>query len=116
MSNQPHIIVIGGGFGGLNVVKALQDAPVQITLIDRHNYHLFRPLLYQVAMAGLSPADIASPLRVIFKRHQNVRTILGDVTDIDAEQRQVILATGERLTYDKLVVATGAVYDMKQPS
>ncbi len=111
LAKQPHIIVIGGGFGGLNVVKALQDAPVQITLIDRHNYHLFRPLLYQVAMAGLSPADIAAPLRVIFKRHQNVRTILADVTDIDAEQRQVILASGERLAYDLLVVATGAVYD-----
>jgi NADH dehydrogenase len=111
MSNQPHIIVVGGGFGGLNVVKALQDAPVQITLVDRHNYHLFRPLLYQVAMAGLSPADIASPLRVIFKRNKNVRTILADVTDIDTEQRQVILATGEQLAYDKLVVATGAVYD-----
>ncbi|CAN5513305.1 NAD(P)/FAD-dependent oxidoreductase [soil metagenome] len=111
MSNQPHIVIIGGGFGGLNVVKALQGAPVQITLVDRHNYHLFRPLLYQVAMAGLSPADIASPLRVIFKQHKNVRTILGDVTDLDAEQHQVILATGERLTYDILVVATGAVYD-----
>ncbi len=111
MSNQPHIIVIGGGFGGLNVVRALQHAPVQITLVDRHNYHLFRPLLYQVAMAGLSPADIASPLRVIFKRDKNVRTILAEVTDINAEQRQVILATGEQLAYDSLVVATGAVYD-----
>ena len=79
MPKQPHVVVVGGGFGGLNVVKALQTAPVQITLVDRHNYHLFRPLLYQVAMAGLSPGDIASPLRVIFKRRFHVRTFLAKV-------------------------------------
>lgn len=111
MAQLTQIVVIGGGFGGLNVVKALLQAPVQITLIDQHNYHLFRPLLYQVAMAGLSPADIASPLRVIFKLAKNVRTVLGMVTDIDGDNRQVILSTGEKIAYDKLVVATGAVYD-----
>jgi len=111
MPKQPHVVVVGGGFGGLNVVKALQTAPVQITLVDRHNYHLFRPLLYQVAMAGLSPGDIASPLRVIFKRQTHIRTFLAEVVDLDVEQRQLIFADGEKLAYDKLVVATGAVYD-----
>jgi NADH:ubiquinone reductase (H+-translocating) len=111
MPEQPRIVVIGGGFGGLNVVKALRHQPVQITLIDRENYHLFRPLLYQVAMAGLSPADIAFPLRAIFRRNPNVRTILAEVVDIDAAQRQVILADGQREPYDYLIVATGARYD-----
>jgi NADH dehydrogenase len=111
MPEQPRIVVIGGGFGGLNVVKALRHQPVQVTLIDRENYHLFRPLLYQVAMAGLSPGDIAFPLRAIFRRNPNVRTILAEVVDIDATQRQVILGNGQREPYDYLVVATGARYD-----
>ena len=111
MVHSTHVVVVGGGFGGLNVVKALEKTPVQITLIDQHNYHLFRPLLYQVAMAGLSPADIASPLRVIFKQAKNVRTLLAVVTDVDVVNRQVVLSTGEKVAYDKLVLAAGAVYD-----
>ncbi|MDQ3249293.1 MAG: NAD(P)/FAD-dependent oxidoreductase [Chloroflexota bacterium] len=110
-THQPHVVVVGGGFGGLNVVKALRDQPVQITLVDQRNFHLFRPLLYQVAMAGLSPGDIAFPLRAIFRNNKNVRTILAEAIDIDPLQRQVILAAGEPLLYDKLVIATGAVYD-----
>ena len=111
MTNQPHIVVIGGGFGGMNVVKTLRAHPVQITLVDRHNYHLFKPLLYQVAMAGLSPGDIAFPLRAIFRANKNVRTILAEVIDLDPANQQVIFATGDKLAYDKLVVATGAIYD-----
>ncbi len=111
MTNQPHIVVIGGGFGGMNVVKTLRNHPVQLTLVDRHNYHLFKPLLYQVAMAGLSPGDIAFPLRAIFRANKNVRTILAEVIDLDPAHQQVIFATGDTLAYDKLVVATGAIYD-----
>jgi len=111
MTNQPHIVVIGGGFGGMHVVKALRNRPVQVTLVDRHNYHLFKPLLYQVAMAGLSPGDIAFPLRAIFRDNKNVRTILAEVVDLDPATQQVIFATGDKLAYDKLVVATGAIYD-----
>lgn len=111
MADQPHVVVIGGGFGGLNVVKAMRGASLPITLIDRHNYHLFRPLLYQVAMAGLSPAEIASPLRVIFHRDKQVRTLLAEVTDLNTAEHQVILANGQTVPYDFLVVATGSAYD-----
>jgi hypothetical protein len=88
MTPQPRVVVVGGGFGGLHAVKALRGEPVQVTLIDRQNYHLFRPLLYQVAMAGLSPADIAAPLRWIFRGVKNVCTLLGEVTEIDAMTAQ----------------------------
>lgn len=104
---EKHIVIIGGGFGGLNVAKGLKDAPVRITLIDRRNHHLFQPLLYQVATGALSPADIASPLRALLKEQKNTRVLLGEVIDVDVANRKVIMTDGV-LAYDTLVVATGA--------
>ena len=102
-----RIVVVGGGFGGLNAAQALARLPVQITLVDRKNHHTFQPLLYQVATAGLSPADIAAPVREILARHENVEVLLGDVIDFDLERRIVKLHEFE-LSYDYLVVAAGA--------
>jgi len=79
----PHVVIIGGGFGGLEAARALAGAPVRITLLDRHNYHLFQPLLYQVATASLSPGDIASPIRWVLRRQKNVRVLLANVQSID---------------------------------
>jgi NADH dehydrogenase len=103
----PHVVVIGAGFAGLSAVRALRHAPVRITVVDRHNYHLFQPLLYQVATAGLSPADIASPIRGILATQRNATVRLGRVTAIDLERRIVHLDGGE-VGYDQLIVATGA--------
>jgi NADH:ubiquinone reductase (H+-translocating) len=104
---QPHVVIVGAGFGGLAVARGLGGAPVRVTVIDRRNYHLFVPLLYQVATAALSPADIAAPIRSILSRHGNVRVLLGEVTGIDPERRRVHL--GERaIAYDQLVLATGS--------
>jgi NADH dehydrogenase len=103
----PHVVIVGGGFGGLSTGLALGRAPVRVTLVDRTNHHLFQPLLYQVATAGLSPADIAAPIRSIFRRQKNAHIVLGEVTAFDLAAREVRL--GEQvLTYDYLVVATGA--------
>jgi NADH dehydrogenase len=106
MSNLHHVVIVGGGFGGLHLAKALRNAPVQITLIDRRNFHLFQPLLYQVATGGLSPANIAAPIRAILKHQSNVEVLMGEVIDIDAANRQVILSDGV-VPYDTLVVAAG---------
>jgi NADH:ubiquinone reductase (H+-translocating) len=103
-----QIIIIGGGFGGLYTAKALATAPAQVTLIDRRNFHLFQPLLYQVATGGLSPEDIASPLRGVLKNQKNTTVITGQVVDIDPARRQVILEDGDEVAYDTLIVATGA--------
>jgi NADH dehydrogenase len=105
-----HVVIVGGGFGGLEAAKALDGAAVDITLVDRVNYHLFQPLLYQVAMAGLSPADIASPIRSILAEQANVRVVLGNVKSVDLEARQVQLGSEEHetLDYDWLVLAVGA--------
>jgi NADH:ubiquinone reductase (H+-translocating) len=105
-----HVVIIGGGFGGLYAARALRRAPVAITVIDRRNHHLFQPLLYQVANAVLSPADIAAPIRHILRRQANARVLLGDVVDIDAEQRGVMLADGRSIRYDYLLLATGATH------
>jgi NADH dehydrogenase len=102
-----RVVIIGAGFGGLSATRALVRAPVEITLIDRHNYHLFQPLLYQVATAGLSPSDIASPIRAIVRDQRNVRVVLGEVSGIDTARREVV-AEGRRIPYDDLVIATGA--------
>jgi NADH dehydrogenase FAD-containing subunit/uncharacterized membrane protein YphA (DoxX/SURF4 family) len=103
----PHVIVLGGGFGGLAAARGLRYAPCRVTLLDQHNYHLFQPLLYQVATAWLSPAEIATPLREIFRTQPNVRVLLGEVTGVDPVLRQIEL--GEtRLAYDFLIIATGA--------
>jgi NADH dehydrogenase len=104
----PRVIVIGGGFGGLYAARALAKHPVEVKLIDRANYHLFQPLLYQVATAALSPGDIAEPLRAILRKYRNVEVLLGDVTRIDPEARQVQLADGATFSYDYLILATGA--------
>src|SRR5207302_10884090 len=88
----PHVVIIGGGFGGLAAAKARKDAPVRVTLVDRANHHLFQPLLYQVATAALSPADIASPIRSVLRRQTNTEVLLGAVTDVDLANRRVILA------------------------
>lgn len=103
----PHVVIVGGGFGGLYAAKSLKDAPVKVTLIDKRNFHLFQPLLYQVATGTLSPADIASPLRVILSKHKNTKVLLDKVVDIDAEAKKVYLEEREALDYDALVVATG---------
>ena len=106
-SGRPHVVVVGGGFGGLTAARGLRDAPVRVTLIDRHNHHLFQPLLYQVATAALSPGDIAVPIRGILRSQRNARVLLGEVHAIDLDRRLVRSDAGE-LRYDFLVVATGA--------
>ena len=103
----PHVVIVGGGFGGLYAAKSLKDAPVRVTLIDKRNFHLFQPLLYQVATGSLSPADIASPLRVVLSKHKNTQVLLDKVVDIDPEAKKVHLEDREALDYDALVVATG---------
>ncbi len=105
--NLRRVVIIGGGFGGLEAAKALRKANVRITLLDRQNHHLFQPLLYQVATAALSPADIAEPLRHILRNHENAEVILGEAKSIDVANKQVITADGP-LEYDYLVVAAGA--------
>jgi NADH:ubiquinone reductase (H+-translocating) len=102
-----RVVVIGGGFAGVDLCLGLKDLPVDVTLVDRRNFHLFQPLLYQVATGGLSPGDITAPLRTVVKDCKNVRTVLGEVKDIDVDGRQVILAGQEPLPYDTVVVAAG---------
>lgn len=109
-STRPHIVIIGCGFGGLEAARALRGAEVDITLVDRTNHHLFQPLLYQVATAGLSAPAIAAPIRHLFRRQANVTTLLGEVQDIDAAQRRVLLRDGAALAYDHLIVAAGATH------
>lgn len=108
MSKRPHVIVIGGGFGGLTLAKELGEAPLDVTLVDRSNHHLFQPLLYQVAMAGLSPADIAVPIRSVLKRQANTRVLLGEATRVDLSARAVVLDDGQSIPYDFVVIAVGA--------
>jgi len=102
-----RVVIVGAGFGGLSLAKDLKGSDFDVTLIDRHNYHLFQPLLYQVATAGLSPAEIASPIRNIFRDQKNATVILADVTGVDLAQKQII-ADGRRIAFDTLVLATGA--------
>jgi NADH:ubiquinone reductase (H+-translocating) len=126
----PHVVILGGGFGGLDAARALAGAPVRVTLVDRHNYHLFQPLLYQVATASLSPGDVASPIRWILRRQQNVRVLLADVRGIDIAGKRVLIDPGgdaesrpdgpsqpsgavsppDSIAYDYLIVATGAAH------
>ena len=103
----PRIVIIGGGFGGLAAAKALRKAAVEVVLIDRRNFHLFSPLVYQVATAGLSPGDIASPIRWILRKQRNLQVWLGEATAIDPVRKVVTLADGE-VSYDGLIVAAGA--------
>ncbi len=105
--SQPRVVIIGGGFGGLYTAKALKSAPVNITLVDKRNFHLFQPLLYQVATGVLSPADISSPLRLVLREHKNTTVILDEALDIEPESKRVILKDHSPLEYDYLVLATG---------
>src|SRR5271154_3385075 len=107
MASQHRVVIVGGGFGGLSAAIKLKRAPVQVTLIDRCNYHLFQPLLYQVATGALSPANIASPLRNILKKQKNTRALLAEATAVDAKNRRLILSDGS-IEYDTLVICTGA--------
>ncbi|WP_342450635.1 NAD(P)/FAD-dependent oxidoreductase [Sphingomonas sp. CFBP 13728] len=105
-----QVVIVGAGFGGLAAAKALSGRDVTVTLIDRTNHHLFQPLLYQVATAALAPSDIATATRTLMAGHGNVTTLLDDVTDVDDTKREVLTASGERIPYDYLVLATGCSY------
>jgi len=105
----PHVVIVGGGFGGLFAARAFDGAGVRVTLIDRHNYHLFQPLLYQVATAALSPGDVASPIRWILRHQKNVQVLLAKAQAIDAARREVAIDSGT-ISYDYLIVATGAAH------
>jgi NADH:quinone reductase (non-electrogenic) len=106
MPLQPHVVIVGGGFGGLYAAKALGRAPVRVTLLDRRNFHLFQPLLYQVATGGLSPGEIASPLRAILHRNANTEVLEVEVVDFDPANKKILLSDGE-MDYDILLLATG---------
>src|SRR5687768_12805724 len=106
--NQAHrVVILGGGFGGLAAARSLRNVPVQVTLVDRRNFHLFQPLLYQVATGWLSPANIASTLRAVLRHQKNAKVLLTEVTDIDPARRKVVFAGGT-LDYDTLIVGTGS--------
>lgn len=109
MNTEKRIVIVGGGFGGLNAARAFRRARVRVTLIDRRNYHLFQPLLYQVATAALNPSDVASPIRRILRGQANVEVLLAEARSIDLDGRAVVLADG-RIPYDYLIVATGATH------
>ncbi len=104
----PRVVIVGAGFGGLQAARALRKAEVQVTVIDRSNHHLFQPLLYQVATAGLSPADISAPIRSILRQQKNARVILAEVTGVDVEEQRVMLHNHKSVPYDYLILATGA--------
>src|SRR3954452_1705977 len=117
MASDVHrVLVIGGGFGGIRAVQRLHDAPVEITLVDRRNFHLFQPLTYQVATGALSPGEVAYPLRAVFKRHRNVRVLMAEVADFDLDRREVLLRSAAGvpapapIPYDTLIVAGGSQY------
>ena len=107
---RPRVVIVGGGFAGIHAARGLARLPVDVTLVDRRNHHTFQPLLYQVALAVLSPADIAQPIRTILRRQQNAEVLMDEVTGIDADARQIALASGAQLPYDYLVLATGATH------
>src|SRR5260370_8603891 len=106
MDRLPEVVIIGGGFGGLHAAKRLRRAPVHVTLLDRRNFHLFQPLLYQVATGALSPANIASPLRAILKRQRNTRVLMAEGIDIDVANRRIILNDAS-IDYATLIVSAG---------
>lgn len=110
MKDETHVVIVGAGFGGLTAAQALADAPVRVTVVDRRNHHLFQPLLYQVAMAGLSPADIAMPVRAILAEQANARVLLEEVQKLDME-KHVVVTENETIPFDFLIVATGAKTD-----
>jgi NADH dehydrogenase len=108
MESKHNVVILGGGFGGSSAAQKLKRAPVEVTLIDRRNFHLFQPLLYQVATGSLSPGEIAAPLRSVLSRQKNARVLLGEATDVDPQAKRVILRDGDTYAYDTLIVATGS--------
>lgn len=108
MERKHRVVILGGGFGGLNAAQKLKRAPVDVTLIDRRNFHLFQPLLYQVATGSLSPGEIAAPLRGVLSKQKNTEVLLGEAADIDPDAKVVILRDGAKYAYDSLIVATGS--------
>ena len=109
--DRPSVVIVGGGFAGLNAARSLSDAEVDITIVDRRNFHLFQPLLYQVATAALNPSDIAYPIRAVFKKQRNViGVILGEVTSIDVDGHKLVIDEEDELAYDYLILATGATH------
>jgi NADH dehydrogenase len=108
MGKKHRVVILGGGFGGLAAAKKLKRAPVEVILIDRRNFHLFQPLMYQVATGSLSPGEIAAPLRGVLSRQKNIQVLLGEATDVDPEAKRVILRDGAAFEYDSLIVATGS--------
>ena len=111
MGDRKHVVIVGGGFGGISAAKKLKKAEVDITLIDRHNHHLFQPLLYQVATAALSPGDIAIPIRAILGKCKGLQVLLGTVSSIDRKRQAVVLKKGQSISYDYLILAPGARYN-----
>ena len=111
MKDRPEIVIVGGGFGGISVAKALRKTDCNVTLVDKRNHHLFQPLLYQVATAALSPGDIAVPIRAIFGNDKNIRTVLGEVISIDKTKNRIHLSDGSFLDFDYLILAPGAIYN-----
>ena len=109
-NRRPRVVIVGAGFGGLHAAMALRHLPVDLTVVDRRNHHTFQPLLYQVALAVLSPADIAQPIRTVLRHQANTEVLMDEVTHVDVQQRHVGLASGTELSYDYLVVATGATH------
>src|SRR5215469_9411463 len=107
---RPKVIILGAGFAGLNAAKTLGSAHVDVTIIDRNNHHTFHPLLYQVALAVLSPGDIAQPIRSILSNHNNVEVLMEEACQIDVVAQTVALRTGIKLSYDFLIVATGSTH------
>jgi NADH:quinone reductase (non-electrogenic) len=108
MPEKHRVVILGGGFGGLNAAQTLKRAPVEVTLIDRRNFHLFQPLMYQVATGSLSPGEIAAPLRSVLSRQKNARVLLGEAVDVDLDAKCVILKDGGVFGYDSLIIATGS--------
>src|ERR1700679_3756138 len=107
MTAKPRVVIVGAGFGGLTAARRIARLPVQVTVVDRSNHHTFQPLLYQVATAGLSPGEIAAPIRWILKSHPNIKVLLEEVVDFTLSQKKVITSE-QHLDYDYLVVASGA--------
>jgi NADH dehydrogenase len=108
MPDKHRVVILGGGFGGLHAAQALKRAPLEITVIDRHNYHLFQPLLYQVATGALSPGEIAAPIRGVLNKQKNTEVLLGEAVDIEPAAKRVVLKDGAAIRYDSLIVATGS--------
>src|SRR5690606_15607822 len=110
-SKRRHIVIVGGGFGGINAARVLRKSDAKITLIDKTNHHLFQPLLYQVATAALSPGDIAAPIRAIVGKNPNIDVLMGEVERVDAASKSLVMVGGRTIEYDQLILAPGSQYN-----